>query len=257
MKFKFLRSLEFYFFTFLILINIMPVLAPIFSAIGLHELAEKVYLLYSFFCHQFDTRSIHVFDHQYAWCARDTGIWLGVLVGSLLLRYKILKGINFWKFIIFIIPIGLDGGIQTLNTMFNLSSYGIVSPEGYFSNNLTRFLTGAFFGIGVALFLAKDLVKTKDIRFQMSDKRFKIKDNFRDFKLLKKQWFRIFLTMFFMFFVYVFLIFIWDITSSEIKPTNALDSVPNVQDGFFFERRRNGECPTSVETGILNFECLL
>ncbi len=255
---KFVKSIEFYFFSFLILLVTLPILAPILSYVGLNEMSQKIYLIFSFFCHQFDTRSLHLFDYQYAWCARDTGIWIGVLAASVGYKFRFFKGIGFLTLILFVIPIGLDGGIQTINTLLNFNSTGEVADIGYYSNNLTRFLTGSFVGIGVGLFLAPNIVERHIFPKFQSFKVLKLEKIINVLRVnLNNQFRRVGSVMVGMFILYFSLVFLWAITSNEHKPTNALDSVPKVQEGFFFVRRANGECPTDEFTGILNFECLL
>ncbi len=250
---RILKSIDFYFFSFIFLIASLPILAPILSTIGLNELSEKIYLIYSFFCHQFHTRSIHIFDHQYAWCARDTGIWIGFFIGAVLYKFRFLKQINFLYLIIFILPIALDGGIQTLFTFGNLNEAGEISNIGYFSNNFLRFLTGSFFGLGLSLFLAPNIIeqikKSESIKLIQKLKRI--------LNPLNNQVKRITFTMITLVILYIFMIMIWGLTSKNYLPTNPIDSVPKVQEGYFFTRRLNGECPATEETGILNFECLL
>jgi uncharacterized membrane protein len=177
-----------------------------------------------------------MFDWQYAWCARDTGIWFGFLTGAVLYKLGFVRPLTFILLLLFCIPIALDGGIQTFSTLISIGS-DIHGSEGYHSNNLLRFLTGAFFGLGLSLYLSQYIITPKK--------------NTEKFALYKI----VILSLCVLSLIYFVLIGIWDITSKETKPTNSLDSTPKIQEGFFFERRRDGECPTDIATGPLNLDC--
>lgn len=262
---KYFKNIEFWYFFTLILLVTLPILAPILSAVGLHSISEKIYLLFSLFCHQFDTRSLHLFDYQYAWCARDFGIWIGILTGSVLYKFKILKALKLWHLIIYMIPIALDGGVQTITILGSINPLGIIQGENFYaSNNLFRFLTGSFFGIGVALLLAQNLVEVRSVHLRRSGHLARSSVNIQDkgIELLPKQlynknWKRIILTILFLFSIYFVLIQMWDLSSHQHKPANILDSTPKIQQDYFFIRRLHGECPADEESGLFNFECLL
>src|SRR5260221_5462908 len=136
----------------------LPVLAPVLLKLGLTNAAKIIYFIYSFFCHQFASRSIHLYDYQYAWCSRDTGIWFGVTAIAYLIKYRKIKPIKWYWVLPFIIPIALDGGIQTIFTILNIQGSGsIIESPMYISNNLVRFITGPFFGIGLSLWVSGTL----------------------------------------------------------------------------------------------------
>ncbi|MCA9386902.1 DUF2085 domain-containing protein [Candidatus Dojkabacteria bacterium] len=262
---KIIYKVDFWYFSFLFLLVTLPILAPILSAIGLHIISEKIYFLFSFFCHQFDTRSIHIFDYQYAWCARDFGIWLGVLTGSVLYKIKFLKPIKIWWLPIFIIPIALDGGIQTITTLGAINPFGIIQGDDFYvSNNLFRFLTGSFLGLGVALFIAQNIVEAnrytkievirEQVRALLPQK---LVENRLIASLYNTNWKRIVITMLLLLLIYFCLIQVWDLSSHGHKPINSLDSIPKIQHDYFFIRRLHGECPTDRDSGLFNFECLL
>lgn len=233
---RILKTIDFYFFSFLTFLVSLPILAPLLSAAGLHSISKYIYFVYSFFCHQFASRSLYIFDWQYAWCARDTGVWLGFLAGAIIYKMGFIKPINFIVLIIFCIPIALDGGIQTLATLISFGSDTLLD-EGYHSNNLFRFLTGALFGIGLSLFLTQYILTKR-----------KTAKKYNPYKVML-------ITLALLSLVYFVLVGLWSMSSTKINPTNALDSVPKVQEGFFFERRKDGECPTDIVTGPLNLEC--
>jgi uncharacterized membrane protein len=133
-----------------------------------------VYTFGDFNCHQISERSIFINGNQMPVCARDVGIFLGVLMGcALLLRARasdgpadVLLSIMPGKFrrskivsrrpgviaafllFILIIPTGLDGGIQLLSTM-DIMPFGLQ----YESTNPTRLLTGYPMGMAAGLLM--------------------------------------------------------------------------------------------------------
>jgi uncharacterized membrane protein len=191
---------------FILLLNIFPFLAPVFAKLGWHIPAQLIYFVYSFFCHQLDWRSIHAFDYQYAWCARDTFIWLNILLMALATKRWNIKPLKWYWLIIFIIPIALDGGVQTIATLFGFYN----SEPIYMSTNLMRMLTGTFFGIGFGLWIMPNMMEsTTSVKER---KPFK-------YNLI----FIVFVLMLMNFILYIALTFIWDITSTVNKPKNMLD----------------------------------
>ncbi|MBP9758528.1 DUF2085 domain-containing protein [Candidatus Dojkabacteria bacterium] len=148
-----------YFIYFLVVLNVLPILAPIFAHFGLTFLSEPIYTIYSFTCHQFHWRSIHVYDEQIAWCARDVFIWMSFLFTCIAIRINFLPhGLKWYWIIPFVIPIALDGGFQTLSTFFGFSSDFHV----YLSTNLMRMITGAIFGMGLGLVIAPFMKAEQD-----------------------------------------------------------------------------------------------
>ncbi len=139
-----------------LILNIMPILAPILRYLGADTPANAIYFVYSFFCHQFDWRSIHIHDYQVAWCVRDTFIWFGVLITTIAIKFKYLNPQIKWYFLfLLMLPIVLDGGIQTFSTI--LKTINSESDFLYISNSPTRMITGSLFGIGFGILIARIL----------------------------------------------------------------------------------------------------
>jgi len=231
---------------------VLPIVAPILLKLGLTLPAKAIYFVYSFFCHQFATRSIHAFDYQYAWCARDTGIWMGVAAIAWALKYKKVKPIKWYWVIPFTVPIALDGGIQTVFTMLNLSyKGGLMGIPVYSSNDLVRFLTGAFFGIGLSLWIsgtfAEDIIEDKP--------------NVETYRTRLTRWFKqsqakqITVFMGILLSIYLLTVAFWQVTSIKVLPTDFADSGVKLQNSNFFERRANGICPTSNPEDLFSFDC--
>lgn len=231
---------------FLTVLVSLPVLAPVFLRLGLELAAKVIYFIYSFFCHQFATRSIHLYDFQYAWCSRDTGIWLGVALVAWLVKFKKIKPIKWYWVIPFVIPIALDGGIQTIFTMLNFTNGGGLSGIPlYSSNNFVRFLTGAFFGIGLSLWISGSLLEETESSQSVKAERINIKTQIKSIVIAFVS-----LIVF-----YIALVGLWSISSTKVLPSDFADSVVRLQGKNFFERRADGICPTTGVEDAFSIDC--
>lgn len=234
-----MKNIYNYFLGFLTIVAFTPFFAPIFMQLGFEPGAKIIYFIYSFTCHQFDSRSVHLFDYQIAWCARDTAIWLSVWLVAVFVKFSDIKPIKLYWLIPFVVPIALDGGIQTIFTMLDVNPIGLnTGMPLYISNNFSRFLTGAIFGVGLSLWISPAL--------KVQGEKLKIKSKVLT-ELLKDPKKISLLAIFIMFVVYLNLIFIWNITSKKYKPEGALDMVVRTPYQDFFRRRGHGICPTSLE----------
>ncbi len=221
----------------------LPILAPIFLKLGWIIPAKVIYFVYSFFCHQFSSRSINVLDFQYAWCARDTGIWFGILLTAILVRIGLLRSIKWYWIIPFLIPMALDGGLQTIFTIFNLDPNGVlVGNPIYVSSNFTRFVTGSMFGIGVGWWMAIQIKTIANINV----------DKFNINRYLKLG-----IVVLPIFVTYISLVQIWNVTSEVNKPLDALDFAAKTTRGNFFARRENAICATDGVGDLVNMDCFL
>lgn len=109
----------------------LPVVAPILMALGLTAPANMIYQAYRVTCHQFPSRSYFIFGHQVAVCHRDLAIWTTLFVGGLvfaLLRERV-KALPFHWWILFVIPIGLDGGTQLVGGFYEVMPWYF--PTGF------------------------------------------------------------------------------------------------------------------------------
>ncbi len=236
---KFLNAYNIFLFMIAVLV-IGAFLAPIMLELGWETPAKYIYFVYSLFCHQIDYRSLHLFDHQLAWCTRDTFIWLAILASGLLVRFVSIRSLRWYEVILFIIPIALDGGIQLIATLIGLQGEGEVF---YASTNFTRMITGSLFGLGIGLWIFPVL--------KSYTPRIKDKFSMTPFKAI--------LLMFAgLSFIYIGLIGLWDLTSDNYKPNSILDShsrFPEDSDNWLY-RRKHAVCPVDVkEQGFLDFSC--
>ena len=111
-------------------------------AVGSHDrFALTIYRAFSTFCHQLPERSFFIAGHQFAVCARCTGLYAGFTLG--LLVYPLIRSLTKtfapprkWL-LISAIPLTVD---------FSLTFFGI-----WENTHSSRFLTGFLLG-GVAVF---------------------------------------------------------------------------------------------------------
>ena len=128
----------------------MLIVPPFISNIegGSGSYSKPIYKFYSIICHQYESRSMHIFVYKIAVCARCTGIYLGFFFGCVLLPIipikKLPRSITAWCIIS--IPMVADVLLDTL---------GIHS-----STIITRVITGLFFGVGSGLILTPILLSS-------------------------------------------------------------------------------------------------
>ena len=106
-------------------------------------LAKFIYYVGDLNCHQLSQRSYSYNDNQMSFCARDTGIFLGLVLGFMYAsRKKIILTLPL--VIATLLPIGLDGTIQLLTD--------------YESTNPKRLRTGLIAGVvtGIAIKIIAD-----------------------------------------------------------------------------------------------------
>ncbi|MBI0584094.1 MAG: DUF2085 domain-containing protein [Methanomassiliicoccus sp.] len=105
---------------------------------GMNLFARAVYLIGDANCHQLPDRSLFINDNQMPFCARDVGIFIGLVLGML----TVLLWSPRFSWIVLaalVLPILIDGGVQYLG--------------GHESNNVLRLITGALGGAGASYFL--------------------------------------------------------------------------------------------------------
>lgn len=225
---------------FLVVINILPVLAPILQSMGATFPARVIYFIYSFMCHQIHWRSLHVADHQCAWCTRDMAIWGAVLVSVVLIKIFKIKGLKWYHVLPLTMPIALDGGIQTIASMLSIGG----NTPIYVSTNLMRMVTGGLFGLGIGGFIGSMVMETEGVS---------VKDRIILFsRNIPARLFLIVATLSAVFFGYVAYVQVWNFTSSRYKPSDILDSqvkLPSVDEEFVIKRRENAVCPAEISSG--------
>ncbi len=99
-----------------------------------NPLIRWVYVSGDLNCHQRASRSYFVNGNEMPYCARDFGLFVGMVIGLAIITAKDIK-VSFWFMIASIVPLGLDGTVQ----MFTI----------YESTNLIRLITGTIAGVGM------------------------------------------------------------------------------------------------------------
>ncbi len=121
---------------------ILLVVPPLAASAGASSLAHYLYNVFSTICHQYDSRSLHIFGHKLAVCARCSGIYVGFFAGILIapLLYAKKKITNTFRLLVVAaVPMVLD---------VTLDVVGLQA-----STLATRLFTGSFFGVVAALVL--------------------------------------------------------------------------------------------------------
>lgn len=96
-------------------------------------------------CHQIAERSFFFHGYQFPLCTRCTGIAVGYFGAFLMAIFQLT--IPIWICLLFIFPLIIDGGLQFLFSIM--------------SNNIRRFITGLFFGIGSIQLIVNMLIFIK------------------------------------------------------------------------------------------------
>jgi uncharacterized membrane protein len=125
----------------------VAVLTPVAYALGFTGPARSVFGFYRFACDQIPSHSLHILGYQLCLCERCLAIYSSLLLMGILLifvrKYRAIRALPFWGWLLFMVPMALDGGTQ----FFGWRE----------SDLLLRLITGALFGIGTALYLLPQL----------------------------------------------------------------------------------------------------
>ncbi len=114
---------------------------------NLSALPHAVYWIGDGECHTISSRSYYINGNQMPFCSRDTGLFLGLVLGFaplLFVRFRI----HPFLAILGLVPIGVDGGLQLVTN--------------YVSNNPLRLATGLVAGVALAMLLALFIFAIKD-----------------------------------------------------------------------------------------------
>ena len=236
---KLLKILPYIFIVGLGIATALPILAPILLRLGFVNISKAIYTFYSFLCHQKSSRSIHIFDHQYALCARDTFIYLS-LFETALLSYKLkLKSLH-WKWVVVAtIPIAVNGGWQLISQILAMQTGHTNLPVGYAeTTNMWRMITGTIFATGFGLYLFPSFFA--DIREALETNENKKKES-RWTKLLFKDTRLFFIWILLLnFIIYAFMGYVWRITSPTYPPSGIIDNVSRIP-GYNYEENGRGD----------------
>jgi uncharacterized membrane protein len=115
---------------------LIAIAIPFLSYLGLDAIAKPLFYALHYVCAQIPAHSFYILGHQLGLCARNFSIYISMFLGSLVfvLSKKRLPGIPWWVWLLFILPMALDGTTQ----MFGLRE----------STWYLRVITGTLFGLG-------------------------------------------------------------------------------------------------------------
>jgi uncharacterized membrane protein len=123
--------------------------APLAAANGYLGFSTTVYLAFSHFCHQIPERSFFIAGHQFAVCARCTGIYFGFAAAAL--AYPVFRSLRQTSVpprkLLFVAaaPLGIDWAVEVLGIWHNTHS--------------SRFLTGALLGATSVFYVLPGLIE--------------------------------------------------------------------------------------------------
>lgn len=111
--------------SFFLLYVLLPVLAPLLLVTGYRQTARGIYWFYSYLCHQLPSHSYFIFGAQVAICERCLAMYgMMFLFG---LTYSLMRGqvwpLPFRWYLLFLIPLGLDGGLQLVSELVSIAPW--------------------------------------------------------------------------------------------------------------------------------------
>jgi uncharacterized membrane protein len=127
----------------------LPFLAPLLLTAGYPRAANAIYQMYNFTCHQFPSRAYFLTGEQVCMCHRCVAMYGTIFLGGLvygLLRPR-LKPLSFRWYLLFLVPIGLDGGLALLGELTQVVPTYIIAGLGL----------GVLLVIGLLLYKQKQL----------------------------------------------------------------------------------------------------
>ena len=109
---------------------------PFLSYFGLDSISKPIFFALHLVCAQIPAHSFYVFGHQLGLCERNFSIYTSMFICSLIfvLTKKRMPGIPWWVWMLFMLPMALDGTTQ----MFGWRE----------SDWILRVVTGTLFGVG-------------------------------------------------------------------------------------------------------------
>jgi uncharacterized membrane protein len=159
----------------------LPLLVPVLLYVGVEGPAHVIHAMYGPLCHQLPQRSWYLFGSQLAYsqaelvqlvgpeallqhgylgdpylgykvalCQRDVAIYGTIFLAGLgfgLVR-KRLKPLPIWAFLLAVLPMAIDGGVQLLSYVAPLLVPSLDLPP-LESTPLRRTITGALFGLSI------------------------------------------------------------------------------------------------------------
>ena len=144
-KKKLLIHEDFYLWVFIGLVGfwiLLVVMTPVMMYFKFGLMSKILNFLFGTSCHQLSSRSLFIMGYQMPVCTRCFAIYFAFFIGCLVFQiggFKRNKIISRWWFLVFILPMAIDGTTQ----LFRLRE----------SNNYLRFLTGFLAGVIVPFYV--------------------------------------------------------------------------------------------------------
>ncbi|MBN1618670.1 DUF2085 domain-containing protein [Candidatus Dojkabacteria bacterium] len=193
-----IKNLHFIIALFLLAYTIVPFLSPVFFKLGYNKAGQSIQNVYQYLCHQRPERSLFLFGrkmtyssdeledagyktavlghsfigneemgYKVAFCVRDTFIYSTMSIVGLIICFIPNKiKAKWWMVLLMALPMMIDGTTQFISEFLFLAQDKlnlVLEKPFYLSNNLNRAITGALFGLAVALIIFPELKEvTKD-----------------------------------------------------------------------------------------------
>ncbi len=111
--------------SFFLLYVLLPVLAPLLLVTGYQQAAQGIYWFYSHLCHQLPSHSYFIFGAQVAICERCLAMYGMMFLFGLV--YSLMRDqvwpLPFRWYLLFLIPLGLDGGLQLVSELVRVAPW--------------------------------------------------------------------------------------------------------------------------------------
>lgn len=103
----------------------LPILAPILLATGHQTIAQAIYWVYSHLCHQLPSHSFFILGEQVAICQRCLAMHGMMLLFGLVygLTRRRVRPLPLGWYLLFLIPLGLDGGLQFVSELVRVAPF--------------------------------------------------------------------------------------------------------------------------------------
>ena len=110
--------------TLLFIFALLPVLAPILMTHGYTSIAGVIYRVYRLTCHQLPAHSDFIGEHQVAICQRCNAMHIMLAVAGLIYALRLFRpaAISFKWLLLFMIPMGIDGGMALVSDLLSVIS---------------------------------------------------------------------------------------------------------------------------------------
>ncbi len=158
---------------------ILPWLAPLFAAAGWWALADPIYTVYAFQCHQLPERSAHICGYEVGQCWRCNALYGGTFIFALLYGRArstnskrlqwLTKPLSPWLYVLLLLPIAIDGlthmfGWRDVINPSTPATFGsfLVGSQEFSLNWILRIVTGLIAAVGTVAFGFPRMQKAMD-----------------------------------------------------------------------------------------------